>query len=93
MAVWVAFAVLLPVLVRGRALVLDLIGAAIWAAGLIAAHGALGQFIAPDVPLDTARGIVAGAVLGVVLAVAAAGAGLVSPPADEETLTPRMANE
>jgi hypothetical protein len=34
---------------------------------------------------------VAGAVLGVLVAVAAAGAGLVSPPPDEETLPPRMA--
>jgi hypothetical protein len=86
--VWAAFAALLPLLVRGRALVLDVLGAALWAAGLVAAHGALGQFEAGDVPLDTARGIVAGAVLAVVLAVAAAGVGLVSPPDDEENLSP-----
>ena len=91
MAVWAGFAVLLPVLVRGRALALDVIGASIWAAGLVAAHSAVGQLMAPDVPLDTARGAIAGAVLAVVLAVAAAGAGLVSPPEDEETFSPRMA--
>src|SRR4051794_6113074 len=91
MVVWAAFAALLPVLVRGRALVLDVLGAGIWAAGLIAAHGALGQIMAPDVPLDTARGAIAGGLLAAVLAVAAAGAGLVSPPDDEEIVSPRMA--
>ena len=89
--VWAAFAALLPVLVRGRALILDIAGAAIWAAGLIAAHSALGQLIAPDVPLDTARGAILGGVLAAVLAVTAAGAGIVSPPDDEESFTPRMA--
>lgn len=91
--VWAGFAALLPVLVRGRALVLDVIGAGIWAAGLIAAHGALGQLMAADVPLDTARGAIAGGLLAVVLAVAAAGAGLVSPPDDEESFSPRMATQ
>jgi len=89
--VWAAFAALLPVLVRGRALVLDVIGAGIWAAGLIAAHSALGQLMGADVPLDTARGAIAGGLLAAVLAVAAAGAGLVSPPDDEESFSPRMA--
>jgi hypothetical protein len=91
--VWAGFAALLPVLVRGRALPLDVIGASIWAAGLVAAHSALAQLMAPDVPLDAARGLIAGAVLGVVVAVAAAGAGLVSPPPDEESFSPRMATE
>jgi hypothetical protein len=86
--VWAAFAALLPLLVRGRALILDVLGAALWAGGLVAAHSALGQFESGDVPLDTARGAVAGAVLAVILAVAAAGAGLVSPPDDEENLSP-----
>jgi hypothetical protein len=89
--VWAAFAALLPVLVRGRALILDVIGASIWAAALVAAHSGLGQIMSADVPLDTARGAIAGAVLAVVLAVAAAGAGVVSPPDDEENFTPRMA--
>jgi hypothetical protein len=67
------------------------IGAGIWAAGLIAAHSALGQLMGADVPLDTARGAIAGGLLAAVLAVAAAGAGLVSPPDDEESFSPRMA--
>jgi membrane protein DedA with SNARE-associated domain len=79
------------VLVRGRALVLDVIGASIWAAALVAAHSGLGQIMAADVPRDAARGAIAGAVLAVVLAVAAAGAGVVSPPDDEESFNPRMA--
>ncbi len=37
-ATWALAAVLLPVLVRGRAPVLDVVGALIWAAGLISAH-------------------------------------------------------
>ena len=88
---WAVFAAVLPLFVRGRALVLDIAGAAVWAVGLVAVHSGLARVMAGDVPLDDARGAVAGAVLGVLLAVAAAGAGLVSPPTDEETLPPRMA--
>ena len=89
-AVWIVFAVLLPLVVRGRALLLDILGAGVWAAGLIAAHSALGGVMASDVPLEQPRGLVAGALLAVVVAVAAAGAGLVSPPEPEERLAPRM---
>jgi hypothetical protein len=89
--VWAAFAAVLPLLVRGRALVLDVLGAGVWAAGLIAAHSALAGAMAGDVPLNDARGAVAGGVLAVVVAVAAAGVGLVSPPRDEESLPPRIA--
>jgi hypothetical protein len=90
-AVWAAFAVLLPLLVRGRALALDVLGAAVWAAGLVAAHSGLAQVMAGDAALSDARGVVAGAALGLVVAVAAAGAGLVSPPRDEESFPPRIA--
>jgi hypothetical protein len=37
-ACWALAAAVLPVLVRGRAPVLDVVGALIWAAGLISAH-------------------------------------------------------
>jgi hypothetical protein len=84
-AAWALFAFALPVFVRGRALVLDILGAGVWAAGLIAAHSGLARLMEGDVPLNDARGAVAGALLAVVAAVVAAGAGLVSPPADEET--------
>jgi hypothetical protein len=61
-AVWAAVAVLLPLAVRGRWLVVDLMGAALCAAGLVAAHVALGDALAADVALDHARGAVAGGI-------------------------------
>jgi hypothetical protein len=60
--VWAVAAVVLPHLVRGRLLVVDLVGATAWAAGLAAGtHGALGA--AP-------RGFVVAAILAGGLAVA-----------------------
>jgi hypothetical protein len=61
-AVWAAFAVLLPLLVRGRWLAVDALGAALWAAGLIAAHVALGDLLAAETALDQARGAAAGSI-------------------------------
>jgi hypothetical protein len=60
--VWAAVAVALPVVVRGRWIALDVLGAALCAAGLIAAHVALGDALAADVALDHARGAVAGSI-------------------------------
>jgi eukaryotic-like serine/threonine-protein kinase len=82
LAVWAVFAVLLGVVVRGRFFWFDLAGGALWAAGLVAAHSALADLLRSSVPLADARGAVAGAVLGCVVALAAAGAGLArrSPP-------------
>jgi hypothetical protein len=59
---WVAGAVLLALIVRGRWLVVDLLGAGICAAALVAAHVALGDALAADVALDHARGAVAGSI-------------------------------
>ena len=59
---WVAVAIALPVVVRGRWLAVDLVGAALCAAALIAAHLALGDALAADVALDHARGAVAGSI-------------------------------
>jgi hypothetical protein len=60
--VWGVAAVVLPVMVRGRVLALDVIGATAWSAGLAAAtQGALG---------GSPRGLVAGAVVAGILAVA-----------------------
>jgi membrane protein DedA with SNARE-associated domain len=56
--------------VRGRQLAVDLVGAFLWAAGLIAAHTALGDMLAATTALDEARGVVAGSV-GAVLVVLA----------------------
>jgi hypothetical protein len=62
---WIALAVLLPVVVRGRSLTLDLLGAVLWTAGLIASHQAIGRVLGE---VD-ARGLAAGAVLAAVVAV------------------------
>jgi hypothetical protein len=67
-AVWAGFAVLLPFVVRGRWLALDLLGAGLWAAGLIAAHVALGDLLAATTALAEARGAVAGPVGAAVVA-------------------------
>jgi eukaryotic-like serine/threonine-protein kinase len=77
--VWAAFAMLLPIVVRGRWLAVDLLGAGLWAAGLVVALGALGDMLASTTALGEARGAIAGAI----------GAGLVvvavsqmAPPAE-----------
>jgi hypothetical protein len=59
---WAAVAVVLAVVIRGRWLAIDILGAALCVAALIAAHVALGDALAADVALDHARGAVAGGV-------------------------------
>ncbi len=59
---WAAVAVVLPLVIRGRWLAIDLLGAGLCVAALIAAHVALGDALAADVALDHARGAVAGGV-------------------------------
>ena len=66
-ALWGLAAALLPVLVRGRSAALDLVGVAAWAAALAAAT----QAVAGALVLDPPRGLIAGALLGAVIAVAA----------------------
>jgi eukaryotic-like serine/threonine-protein kinase len=66
---WAAAAVLLPVVVRGRRLAVDIVGASAWAAALGSATQALAQALAWQ---PTMRGLVAGAVVAGGLAVAAA---------------------
>jgi tRNA A-37 threonylcarbamoyl transferase component Bud32 len=70
--VFAAFAVLLPLAVRGRSLGLDAALAAGWAAGLVAALRVTDGLLAPTSALATARGSLAGALLGAGVAVAAA---------------------
>jgi hypothetical protein len=60
--VWAAGAVALALVVRGRWLAVDLVGAGLCAAALVAAHLALGDALAADVALDHARGAVAGSI-------------------------------
>ena len=66
---WVAVAVLLALVVRGRWLAVDVVGAAVCAAALIAAHVALGDALAADLALDHARGAVAGSIAAALVVV------------------------
>jgi hypothetical protein len=68
--VWAAFAVLLPLVIRGRWLAVDLLGAGLWALGLIVAHIALGDMLAATTALDEARGMVAGSAGAALVAIA-----------------------
>ncbi len=67
--VWAAVAVALPLVVRGRWLAVDLVGAALCATGLVAAHIALGDALAAEVALDQPRGAVAGGIAAALLVV------------------------
>nr|MBA3261019.1 hypothetical protein [Thermoleophilaceae bacterium] len=77
--VWAAFAALLPLVVRGRWLTVDLLGAGLWAAGLLVAHAALGDMLAATTVLDQARGAAAGAIAGGLMVVAVS---QMAPPAE-----------
>ncbi len=72
--VWAGFAVLLPLVVRGRSTGVDLAAGALWAVGLLLAHSALGDLLASSGGLSDARGAVAGTLIGAAAAVAAAAA-------------------
>jgi hypothetical protein len=77
--VFAFFAVALPVLVRGRSLALDALGAGAWAVALFSALGALSFLPHP-------RGAVAGALLGAALVVAAGEAGLLPLPGRRQSV-------
>jgi eukaryotic-like serine/threonine-protein kinase len=66
-ALWALAAILLPLLVRGRSAALDIVAVSGWAAALAAATQALSEALVLDPP----RGLVAGALVGGVIAVAA----------------------
>jgi hypothetical protein len=68
---WACLAVAAGVLTRGRPMVLVLAGATLWGVGVVAVHGALADLLAGHVPLDAARGAVAGAALGALVALGA----------------------
>ena len=67
---WAAAAVVLALVVRGRWPSVELVGAGACAAGLIAAHVALGDALAADLALDHARGAVAGSIAAALVVVA-----------------------
>jgi hypothetical protein len=70
--VWAAFAVVLPLVVRGRWLALDVLGAGAVAVGLAVTMTALGDVLASTTALGQPRGAAAGAFLAGLIVVAAA---------------------
>lgn len=85
--VWMAFALALPLIARGRWAALDLAVGAVWAIALIAAHGYLSDVLAADGGLQPARGAVAGAALGALVAVTAI---LLTPPPRDSPPDPAL---
>jgi hypothetical protein len=83
---WALFAVLLPVVIRGRSLPLDAVAAVFWAAGLVAAHQGIAELAASDVPLSEPRGAAAGAAIGAFAALAVVWSGLRPDPGDAAPL-------
>jgi hypothetical protein len=75
--VWAAFALLLAVVLRGRWAVMDVAAAGVWVVALVLVQSALGDLLAPATELSQARGAVAGAVLGGLVAVTVT---LLAPP-------------
>jgi eukaryotic-like serine/threonine-protein kinase len=89
LVVWGALAAVLPLVVRGRALVLDLVGAGAWAAAIVVAHRGTDDLLAASTARGDARGAAAGAVLGACLAVAGArSAGFRRMAPDERSAEP-----
>ena len=88
-AVWAAFAAVLGFATRGRWAALDLLVGVAWAVGLVAAHGALGDLLAVTTEFEDARGAVAGAALGALVAVTAT---LIAPPPQDWARRPNPAH-
>jgi hypothetical protein len=70
-AVWALMAVLLPVVVRGRAAALDIVAATAWAAALAAGTRAAADALTWHGGAPSPRGVVAGAVVAGLIAVGA----------------------
>jgi eukaryotic-like serine/threonine-protein kinase len=70
-ALWALAAMLLPLLVRGRNAALDIVGATVWSAALVAATPAIDSGLSPHAAHVSPHGAILGAVFGGVLAVAA----------------------
>ena len=83
---WAAFAAVVPLVVRGRSLPLDVVGAVFWAAALAATHQGIAELASSDVPLSEPRGAAAGAAIGAFVAVAAVWSGLRPDPGEDPPL-------
>ena len=79
LAAWAVLAAVLPYALRGRWLAADLAAAAAWSVALMASMAAVGDLLAGTAALEQARGAVAGAVLGALVAVAVS---QTSPPVE-----------
>ena len=84
LAAWAILAAVLPYVLRGRWLAADLVAAGAWSVALMASMAAIGDLLAGTAALEQARGAVAGAVLGALVAVAVSqtsppGRGLAGP--------------
>jgi hypothetical protein len=86
LVVWAVFAALMPLLVHGRSIVLDLILGGIWAAGLAVALHGTDELLAASTQLSAAKGAVAGSALGFVVAVAATSVRAGVPPVTAPSL-------
>jgi hypothetical protein len=75
-ALWAGAAAILPWIVRGRHAALDLVAATVWAAGLAAGAGAIGEAFRSELPRQDPRGVALGAAAAVLIAVAARAARL-----------------
>jgi hypothetical protein len=69
-ALWAGAAVVLPWIVRGRRMGLDVVGATVWAAALASAAPALDSGVSAQALHPSPRGVLLGAIVGGVLAVA-----------------------
>jgi len=87
LVVWVVFALVLPVLVRGRHATVDLVAGAVWAGALVVAHDSLGDILAATTQLDSARGATAGACLAAIVAVSVAA---IAPPGSGGSRDPAL---
>ena len=85
--VWALFALLLALVLRGRWAVVDVVAASVWVVALVLVHSALGDLLAPSTELSRARGAVAGAVLGGLVAVTVT---LLAPPGRYEPGEPAL---
>jgi hypothetical protein len=72
LVIWAAGAVVLPWLVRGRYLAWDIVAASAWAAGLASATAALVPWLGDALPVQEPKGLIAGALVAGVGAVAGA---------------------
>jgi eukaryotic-like serine/threonine-protein kinase len=70
-ALWAGAAVVLPWIVRGRRMALDVVGATVWAAALASATPVLDSGLSAHVLHPTPRGALLGAIAGGIFAVAA----------------------